>query len=151
MHILAKLGIIAVIVIAVIVGGAVALFYAAVSEIENQIGMHIPIEELEDMRTDATYSELVNDNDRYIGTVVMETGRIISIEDISFGERAYLVDAGDGEYYMLYHPSVQYDDAGYVSFYGTVAGLDRVSVSGEDVRAVYLNGEDIIMSDSPFN
>lgn len=151
MHTAAKIGIAAGIVIAVIVGGGVALFYMVIGDIENQLGINMSIEELEALRTDAPYSELVANNDQYLGSVVKETGKIVSVEEIAFGELAYLVDAG-GEYYMLYHPTVGLDDAGwYTSFYGTVAGLDTVQLSGEGVRAVFLNGEDVILSDAPFN
>ena len=90
------------------VGGGTALFYAIVSDIEDQLGANMSIEAL---RTFAPHAELVANNDQYIGAVVQETGKIISIEEISFGDLAYLIDSG-GKYYM-YDPTVRYEDTGY--------------------------------------
>ena len=150
MHTTVKIGIVAGIIIVIVVGGGTALLYVIVGDMEDQLGINMTIEELEALRTDASYEELVVNNDLYIGSVVQKTGKIISIGEISFGEPAYIIDS-DGEYYMLYDPTVRYEDLGYAAFYGTVAGLRTVQVSGQDVSAVVLNGEDIILSDAPFN
>ena len=54
---------------------------------------------------------------------------------------------------MLYDDQIV-DDAkrDYVLFYGTVAGSGIIQLeSGNSVSAIVLNGEDIVMADTPFN
>ena len=142
------------VILAVIVAAGAVLLYAVINEIEDQMGINRSTDELDKMLVkDATYADLVEDTDSYIGQVVKEAGQIISIEELSFGDLAYLVDSGNNEYYMLYDDQIV-DDAkrDYVLFYGTVAGSGIIQLeSGNSVSAIVLNGEDIVMADTPFN
>ena len=154
MHTVVKILIIIGVILAVIVAAGAVLLYAVINEIEDQMGTNRSTEELDRMLIkDATYADIADDTDSYIGQVVKETGQIISIEELSFGDLAYLVDSGNNEYYMLYDDQIV-DDAkrGYVLFYGTVAGSGIIQLeSGNSVSAIVLNGEDIVMADTPFN
>ena len=145
-----KVGIIAGVVIAVVVGGGAAAVYMLVGEIEDQMGINMSDEELDELRTDASYEDLLADPETYAGKTVQKTGEILSVEPIMFGDLAYLVHS-DGEYYLLYDPNASPDAVGYISFYGTVAGKHSVQVSGQEIDAVMLNAEKIMLSESPLN
>ena len=111
MHTVAKILIIIGVILAVIVAAGAVLLYTVINEIEDQMGINRSTEELDRMLIkDATYADLVEDTDSYIGQVVKETGQIISIEDLSFGGLTYLVDSGNNEYYTLYDDQIV-DDA----------------------------------------
>ena len=154
MHTVAKILIIIGVILAVIVAAGAVLLYTVINEIEDQMGINRSTEELDRMLIkDATYADLVEDTDSYIGQVVKETGQIISIEDLSFGGLTYLVDSGNNEYYTLYDDQIV-DDAerDYVLFYGTVAGSGIIQLeSGNSVSVIGLNVEDIVIADTPFN
>ena len=151
MHTVIKIGIIIGIIITVLAAAGAALLYTLVNEIEDQMGI-IPNEELEKLAlTNVSYSDLVDNNDSYIGEIISESGKVSSIVEIAFGSEGYLIDAGGGAYYVLYDDDIMYDTPENALFYGTVAGLQTIELeSGGAVQAVVLNNEDIKFSPEPF-
>ncbi len=95
MRLIAKVGIIIGIIIAVIVVAGAALFYTTISMIEEQMGIVLP-DYFEQMVLDVDHADLVRNNSEYVGEVIKGTGQIINIEERSSEGQAYLIDAGDG-------------------------------------------------------
>ncbi len=175
-RLIAKVGIITGIIIAVIAVAGAALFYTAINMIEEQMWTS-SLDRLEQLaRKDVSYEELVMYNSAYNGQVVKGTGQIIGIVEMQLGDTrpvivhapestevdhiyeqpldgfAYAIDAGEGQYYLLYSPQISDAELDYALFYGTVAGLQKLNLaSGDTVSAVVLNQEYITFSSAPFN
>ncbi len=145
MRLIAKIGIIIGIIIAVIAVAGAALFYTAIS-----MGIVLP-DDLEQMvLKDVNHADLVKNNSAYIGEMAKGTGQIIGIEELTLDGQAYVIDAGDGQYYLLHHHRIMDVEMHYALFYGTVAGLQKLNLaSGDTVSAVILDQRYIAFSTTP--
>ena len=174
MRLIAKVGIIIGIIITIIVVAGVVLFHTAISMIAEQMGIVLP-DDLEQMvLKDVNHADLVRDNSAYIGEMVKGTGQIIDIVEMHLGntipviihapestevshiyerpldEFAYVVDTGDGQYYLLRSHRTSDAETHYALFYGTVAGLQKLNLaSGDTVSAVVLDQRYIAFSTTP--
>lgn len=118
------------------------------------MGSDMSIEEIDSMPINAAiHADPVGDTDPYIGQVIRKTGQILGVEDPLFGNPAYLIDGGNGEYHLLYDENVTYDEhlnIPYASLYGTAAGLQIVTLkSGGTVTVAAFNAENIMMAGAP--